>query len=218
MSRRDRYRLDFRALMTQCEENYARMLPLMKAMGERDSMSVDVGHAHHTHTLKLKVLERSPYTTTVRLEDQELLAVLPASRLTVRLYHDARLAEVTEARPFRRVNARYGYPNRHMHQRDEKPSGTVFWRNGSAMSTIMAAIPATTGAAASLAIANPALPENQARESGPHHLCGELVTNSGSWTGFLEKCHHLGYNGWGAYWGRYQINGNKIKRSRERGF
>ena len=126
MSRRDRYRLDFRALMTQCEENYARMLPLMKAMGERDSMSVDVGHAHHTHTLKLKVLERSPYTTTVRLEDQELLAVLPASRLTVRLYHDARLAEVTEARPFRRVNARYGYPNRHMHQRDEKAQWNRF--------------------------------------------------------------------------------------------
>ncbi len=95
MKRRDRYQLDFRALMSQCEENYARMLPLMKAMGDRDSMDVEVGHTHHSHTLQLRVLERSPYTTTVRLEDQELLDVLPASRLTVRLYHDARLAEVT---------------------------------------------------------------------------------------------------------------------------
>ena len=120
MSRRERYRLDFRALMTQCEENYARLLPLMKALGERDSMAVDVGHDLHPHTLQMRVLERSPYTTTVRLEDQELLETLPASRLTVRMYHDARLAEVTEARPFRRVNARYAYPNRNMHQRDEK--------------------------------------------------------------------------------------------------
>ena len=78
MTRRDRYRLDFRALMSQCEENYARMLPLMNALGDRDQMSVDLGHAHHPHTLRMQVLERSPYTTTVRLEDQELLDVLPA--------------------------------------------------------------------------------------------------------------------------------------------
>lgn len=126
MNRRGRYRLDFRALMTQCEENYARMMPLMKALGDDDQLAVEVGHEHHPHTLYLRVLERSPYTTTVRLEDQELLAVLPASRLTVRLYHDARLAEVTEARPFRRVAARYAYPNRHMHQRDEKAQWNGF--------------------------------------------------------------------------------------------
>ncbi|MAX54679.1 MAG: hypothetical protein CL537_04065 [Alcanivoracaceae bacterium] len=126
MTRRDRYRLDFRALMTQCEENYARMLPLMQAMGERDTLAVELGHEQQPHTLQMKVLERSPYTTTVRLEDQELLDVLPASRLTVRLYHDARLAEVTEARPFRRVSARYAYPNRHMHQRDEKAQWNRF--------------------------------------------------------------------------------------------
>ncbi|MQX51750.1 DUF1249 domain-containing protein [Alcanivorax sediminis] len=126
MTRRGRYRLDFRALMTQCEENYARMMPLMKALGDNDSLAVELGHEHHPHTLHLRVLERSPYTTTVRLEDQELLAVLPASRLTVRLYHDARLAEVTEARPFRRVSARYSYPNRHMHQRDEKAQWNRF--------------------------------------------------------------------------------------------
>tara|TARA_B100000446_G_scaffold49940_1_gene46102 strand:+ start:2423 stop:2881 length:459 start_codon:yes stop_codon:yes gene_type:complete len=126
VTRRDRYRLDFRALMTQCEENYARMLPLMQAMGERDTLAVELGHEQQPHTLQMKVLERSPYTTTVRLEDQELLDVLPASRLTVRLYHDARLAEVTEARPFRRVSARYAYPNRHMHQRDEKAQWNRF--------------------------------------------------------------------------------------------
>lgn len=125
MSRHGRYRLDFRALMAQCEANYARLLPLMSALGERDDMALELGN-EQPHTLQLRVLERSPYTTTLRLHDQELLDTLPAPVLTVRLYHDARLAEVTEARPFRGVQARYGYPNRHMHQRDEKAQWNRF--------------------------------------------------------------------------------------------
>ncbi len=147
MKRRDRYRLDFRALMSQCEENYARMLPLMKAMGDRDSMDVELGHSHHTHTLQLRVLERSPYTTTVRLEDQELLDVLPASRLTVRLYHDARLAEVTEARPSGGSMPAIPTPTGICTSATRKCSGTAFWPSGCAMSMIMAAMRATTGVA-----------------------------------------------------------------------
>ena len=61
-----------------------------------------------------------------RFEDQALHDAMPAPRLTVRLYHDARLAEVTEASPFRRVQARYPYPNSQMHQRDEKAQWNRF--------------------------------------------------------------------------------------------
>mgnify|MGYP005834314499 CR=1 FL=1 len=70
MKRRDRYRLDFRALMSQCEENYARMLPLMNAMGERDSMDVELGHTQHTHTLQLRVLERDRKSTRLNSSHQ----------------------------------------------------------------------------------------------------------------------------------------------------
>ncbi len=169
----------------------------MKALGERDSMAVDVGHDQHPHTLQMRVLERSPYTTTVRLEDQELLATLPASRLTVRMYHDARLAEVTEARPFRRVNARYAYPTATCISVTRRCSGTGFWRNGCATSMTTAAIVATPGGSRSRAVERRVvrvratlLAHNQ---PALRLIRGEMVTNSCSWTCFLEKCHHLGY-------------------------
>ncbi len=125
MTRAGRYRLDFRGLMAQCESNYARLLPLMRAIGERDSIDLAMG-GERPRTLNIRVLERAPYTTTLRLENPSLHADMPASRLTVRLYHDARLAEVTEASPFRGVQARYAYPNPDMHQCDEKAQWNRF--------------------------------------------------------------------------------------------
>lgn len=125
MKSRSRYRLDFRELMAQCEANYARLLPLIRALGERDSLNLAFGD-EPPHRLNIKVLTRAPYTTILSLEDQALHAAMPAARLTVRLYHDARVAEVTEASPFRRVEARYPYPNAQMHQRDEKAQWNRF--------------------------------------------------------------------------------------------
>jgi uncharacterized protein YqiB (DUF1249 family) len=125
MNVRTRYRLDFRDLMAQCEANYAHLMPLIRALGEQDSLRLALGR-ERPHTLNVEVLERAPYTTTLRLEDQALHAAMPAARFTVRLYHDARVAEVTEASPFRRVQARYPYPNAHMHQRDEKAQWNRF--------------------------------------------------------------------------------------------
>lgn len=120
-----RYRLNFRDLMAQCEANYARLLPLIRALGEQDSLDLSLG-AERPRTLNIRVLERAPYTTTLRLEDQGLHETMPGQRLTVRLYHDARVAEVTEASRFRRVRARYPYPNPDMHQRDEKAQWNRF--------------------------------------------------------------------------------------------
>lgn len=125
MSNARRYRLNFRDLMAQCESNYARLLPFISALGERDSLDLALGRGR-PRTVHIRVLERSPYTTTLRLQDQALHDAMPAPRLTVRLYHDARLAEVTEASPFRRVQARYPYPNSQMHQRDEKAQWNRF--------------------------------------------------------------------------------------------
>ena len=92
MSRPRRYRLDFRDLMAQCEWNYARLLPLMRALGDDDSLDVSLGE-ERPRTVSIRVLERAPYTTTLRFEDQALHDAMPAPRLTVRLYHDARVAE-----------------------------------------------------------------------------------------------------------------------------
>lgn len=114
-----RYRVDLSALMSQCEENYARLMRLMSALGDNDHVQLAVGHEAQ-RLLDVRVLERCRYTTDISLQQDTLHALLPGPSLTVRLYHDARLAEVTEATPFRRVAARHQYPNRDMHQPDEK--------------------------------------------------------------------------------------------------
>lgn len=117
---RKRYQLDFPALMSQCEENYARMLSLLAVLGEQDEVTLDVSADGGQRRIWVRLLEKARYTTILQLEQESLHPLLPAPALTVRLYHDAQLAEVTEARPSRRVAARNDYPNRAMHVPDEK--------------------------------------------------------------------------------------------------
>lgn len=41
-------------------------------------------------------------------------------RMSIRLYHDARMAEVISSQDIHQVKPRYDYPNKQMHQQDEK--------------------------------------------------------------------------------------------------
>ena len=41
-------------------------------------------------------------------------------RMSIRLYHDARMAEVISSQDIFQVKPRYDYPNKNMHQQDEK--------------------------------------------------------------------------------------------------
>lgn len=119
-----RYRVDLPELLSQGEQNYARLMRLMQSLDGEGHGRFDVGQPGRQ--LDLRVLERCPYTTEISLQQDTLHALLPGPSLTVRLYHDARLAEVTEATPFRRVQARHEYPNPAMHQPDEKQQWNRF--------------------------------------------------------------------------------------------
>lgn len=119
-ARGKRYRLDFPALMTQCEENYARMVKLMRVVGEQDRATLNVSDGAKSRQIWIRVLERAPYTTILQMEQDALHPLMSAPALTIRLYHDARIAEVTEARPWRKVDAKNPYPNAAMHVPDEK--------------------------------------------------------------------------------------------------
>ncbi len=46
--------------------------------------------------------------------------------MRVRMYHDARMAEVVSCAGVRRVEPRYAYPNERMHQPDEKAQWNRF--------------------------------------------------------------------------------------------
>ncbi|WP_372338175.1 DUF1249 domain-containing protein [Hafnia alvei] len=50
--------------------------------------------------------------------------------MSVRLYHDAMVAEVCASQQISRFKARYDYPNKKLHQRDESIKLTSFLRIG----------------------------------------------------------------------------------------
>ncbi len=119
---RERYRLDLVELQTTCTANYARLMRLLPDMRERlGTRRVALSQGEQLlGVLALEVLEACPYTTTVHLRQEHSLPWLPVPPLQVRVYHDARMAEVIGADNARRFRTTYVYPNTAMHQPDEK--------------------------------------------------------------------------------------------------
>jgi len=76
--------------------------------------------------LVLEVLESCPYTTTLQVSQEHCLTWLPVPKMEVRVYHDARMAEVIRAENARRFRGIYHYPNAQMHQPDEKNQLNLF--------------------------------------------------------------------------------------------
>lgn len=117
-----RYKVDLRALHALCEANYARLLRLFP-----DYESCNARHfALRSARVQIDVIERSRYTTLFHLQSfrpqtsdsQPML--LPPLRIDVRAYHDAGMLEVVSFQAEGRIAGRYAYPNRSMHQEDEK--------------------------------------------------------------------------------------------------
>jgi uncharacterized protein YqiB (DUF1249 family) len=84
----------------------------------------------------VKITEVTRYTSVVDFEQDSLqhtLKNIPGivantlhPRMTIRLYHDARMAEVLVTQDIRQVKPRYDYPNIQMHQQDEKQQTNQF--------------------------------------------------------------------------------------------
>jgi len=115
-----RYSFDLPAHMAECDANYLRLMKLFPLLRKEDVSVFSVIAGQHPSEVRIEVLERSPYTTHIRLTR---LPCAPWSRkpsLTVRMYHDARSAEVVEYQQARHFQAVYDYPNPTMRQPDEK--------------------------------------------------------------------------------------------------
>jgi uncharacterized protein len=112
-----RYRVDLAADLAECEANYLRLqrlLPGNQFPGQAwDRHTFEVGANLQLH---IEVTERSPYTTTLEISQPPTAIPTVAPRLTVRVYHDARLAEVVAFTSRRRILPRYDYPNSAMYQ------------------------------------------------------------------------------------------------------
>ncbi|AYN95716.1 MULTISPECIES: DUF1249 domain-containing protein [Pseudomonas] len=125
---RDRYRVDLPGLQATCESNYLRLMQLLPKMREAlISRRVALSQGEKLlGILALEVTEACPYTTTLQVSQELGLPWLPVPRLEVRVYHDARMAEVISAGPTRRLQAIYPYPNELMNHPDEKTQLNLF--------------------------------------------------------------------------------------------
>lgn len=125
---RERYRVDLVELQAACEANYARLMQLLPGMREQPQprrVALSQGE-QLLGVLALEVVETCPYTSTIQVRQEHCLPWLPVPQLEVRVYHDARMAEVVGAQSARRFRGIYPYPNAAMHQPDEKTQLNVF--------------------------------------------------------------------------------------------
>lgn len=111
-----------RNLLAIAEVNHALLLQLMPAMREEGVREfVVTGPSGTDSDVCFTVLERGPYTTLLTVvETRATDGWVAPMRASVRLSHDARVAEVIEFHRHRRLLARYVYPNPGMLQPDEK--------------------------------------------------------------------------------------------------
>lgn len=132
-----RYNINLPAHMAECDTNYLRINKLFPRLREDQSCEFGVRLGPAVTIVNMSVLERGPYTTLLRLagreappladdaviaqEDAPLTHFWAAHpRMTVRMYHDARCAEVVDYQRARHFQAVYDYPNPRMRQPDEK--------------------------------------------------------------------------------------------------
>ncbi len=103
--------------ITLCERNYLRALKVLPEEVVGEQRVVDLSAARYSITIE----NVSKYTTDVSIEQLAAVSThLPHFTLLVRLYHDAKVAEVIHRDYHRRIKPSYGYPNPDMHQKDEK--------------------------------------------------------------------------------------------------
>lgn len=111
------YHVDLAELMRVYETNYAKLNALLPR-------NAQVGHVCSYQaadmTYQLQVGEITKYTTLVDICQSDDVPVFPLPKMSVRLYHDARVAEVYSSEHIKRVKPINHYPNDKMLQKDEK--------------------------------------------------------------------------------------------------
>ncbi|MGL6027087.1 MAG: DUF1249 family protein [Vibrio sp.] len=111
------YHVDLRELMRVYETNYAKLNALLPAQPEVGEQRC---YQAAQMAYQLEVREVTKYTTLLEICQSDDWSAFPLPTMSVRLYHDARVAEVCSTLPRERVLPCYDYPNQNMVQPDEK--------------------------------------------------------------------------------------------------
>lgn len=129
---RPKYKVDLARLHDVWSANYVVLICLLPQLRDQNTPHVALcGSA----PVNLEVVERGPHTIIVDIRPRELAAADTTVghgsaesvllhpndfHFRLRVYHDARMAEVIASGGHRYLKARYDYPNPDMYQRDEK--------------------------------------------------------------------------------------------------
>ncbi len=127
---RKKYSIDLAKDQAECEANYARLMQLLPDIDDVDKREFGVHQPGGAHLrLQIVIRERCKYTTMLDISQGpsslEGLA-LPIPCFSLRVYHDARMAEVVSFDQHRQLLPRYEYPNKNMYQCDEKSQLNAF--------------------------------------------------------------------------------------------
>lgn len=111
------YRVGLAQWQTLCVENYLRARRLERACKSNGFLRLELERGA---VASITLASQGPYTADMTLVVQQSHALLRPTTIDLRLYHDLRLAEVMSMSQDARTLARNRYPNRKMHQPDEK--------------------------------------------------------------------------------------------------
>lgn len=119
-----RYQPDINSFLALCGRNYALLLKwLPHSLAADAPVSVRGSHG----VLKITLLENTRYTQLVEISRPLLkISLVEDPKVLVRIYHDAKLAEVLTGQQISLLSAVYDYPNLRMYQSDEKYQVNAF--------------------------------------------------------------------------------------------
>lgn len=123
------YRPNLSELMSLCDVNYMLLLKLLadkEKVGEKRCFYISDFLSY-----SIVVNEVTRYTSLVTMSQELNIAGSSVvdflrPKMVIRLYHDARMAEVISNQDIRNVKPRYEYPNKAMHLPDEKQQMNIF--------------------------------------------------------------------------------------------
>jgi len=136
-----KYQLNLSYLMNLCDTNYMLMLKILankECVGEQrcffisDCLSYTVTVKEVTRYTSVVSIAQDinvfigKNNTSTTTHSSPTLDKLFRPSMLLRLYHDARMAEVISCQDTRHVKPRYDYPNSDMHQPDEKQQINLF--------------------------------------------------------------------------------------------
>ena len=125
------YTIDLAGHMAQCEANYARIMQLLPDMAtiDRRLFGAEVSGGQSVQ-IRIDVTERCKYTTMLAISqlppDHGMRPWSTVASFSLRVYHDAQMAEVVCYDAHRVLHASYAYPNETMFQRGEKAQLNIF--------------------------------------------------------------------------------------------